>query len=81
MSNKKQPPDPVAAMIAQIRERMDEQGISQSELARRSGIQQPRISDALNGKDEPGARKIARMADAVGCEWRLVDYPRQSISK
>jgi transcriptional regulator with XRE-family HTH domain len=73
MSKKKPPPDPVAAMIAQIRERMESEGISQSELARRSGIQQPRISDAINGKDEPGARKIARMADAVGCVWRLVD--------
>jgi transcriptional regulator with XRE-family HTH domain len=79
MSKKTKPPDPVAAMIAQIRDRMDAEGISQSELARRSGIQQPRISDALNGKDEPGSRKIAKMAAAVGGEWRLVEKTKRPV--
>jgi len=39
-----------AALVSALRERIQEQGWTQSEAARRLGVSQPRISDLMRGK-------------------------------
>lgn len=61
----------VAEMIADIRLRMEEQEITQQELADRCGWKQPLVGAYLTGGKEPGIGNLAKMAGALGCKWRL----------
>ncbi len=49
-----------------LRAAMREKGVSQSALARLTGVQQPTISLILNGKMEPSVTMCETLARAVG---------------
>jgi len=55
-------------MISEIRNRS---GLSQAELARRSGLPRSVVNAYLRGKREPGADALARLAAAGGFELQL----------
>ncbi len=57
-------------LIEQIRAAMESKGITQDELARLSGVTQPRISDILAGKKDPRISTYARLIRGLGlsCE-------------
>jgi transcriptional regulator with XRE-family HTH domain len=40
-------------------------GITQSEIARKTGFTQPQISDYLNGKKIPGERNLRLLAESM----------------
>lgn len=62
----------VAEMLADVRVRMEERGLTQSDVAAACGWQhQVLVSQYLSGAKEPGARNLAKLAAAVGCVWRL----------
>lgn len=67
----------VAELLADIRVRMEEQGVTQVELALRCGWQQGLVSDYFRGKSLPGAANLCKMAEALGCVWRLTPMPEK----
>lgn len=50
-----------------LRKKMRIKGMSGKELAARSGVSEPRISQYLNGKTIPSAAAVARLAFALEC--------------
>lgn len=60
----------IAMQIIELRER---HGLTQAELAERSGIDQGDISRIERGATSPTARTLKRIADALGAELRLVE--------
>lgn len=65
----------VAEMLADIKLRMEDCDMTQADLAQACGWQQSLVSNYLAGKKEPGISNLAKMAEAVGCVWRL--QPRE----
>lgn len=61
----------VAEMLADVKVRMEERGLTQSDVATACGWNQPLVSAYLSGDKEPGIRNLAKLAEAVGCHWRL----------
>jgi hypothetical protein len=61
----------VAEMLADVKLRMDDLGMTQADIADACGWQQPLVSQYLRGEKEPGAKNLAKLAAAVGCVWRL----------
>jgi transcriptional regulator with XRE-family HTH domain len=62
--------DHVAAdLIAQI---LDISGLSQVELARRSGLQAPVLSAYAHGRRQPSLAAVARIARGAGLQLELV---------
>ncbi len=61
-----------AEMIADVRVRMAEQGLTQQDVADRCGWTQPLVAAYLNGRKEPGIRNLTKLAEAVGRVWRLL---------
>lgn len=57
---------------ARIVEAMTAQGVSVTELARRSGVSRSNISAYINGREGVTDTTLDRLAAALGCEWRLV---------
>ena len=57
-----------------LKEELDRQGITQSELERRTGIPDSTLSLILNGKtEEPRGSQIAKIGKALGIPfWRLM---------
>lgn len=53
-------------------------GLSQRDLARRSGVAQPLISAVENGRRQPGADLLLRLLRATGHDLRLVDTVESS---
>ncbi|MDP4013587.1 MAG: helix-turn-helix transcriptional regulator [Candidatus Nanopelagicales bacterium] len=53
-------------------------GLSQAELARRSGIPRTVINAYERGRREPGATALARLAEA--CGQRLTVVPRRRLN-
>lgn len=63
---------------ALIREARRRAGITQAELARRSGISRPTVNAYECGRREPGVEALARLLDAVDLRLavvRPVRYP------
>lgn len=54
-----------------VRERREERGLSQAELAREVGTSQPAIARLEAGGTEPTLRTIARLARALGTVWAI----------
>jgi len=54
-----------------IREARRRAGITQAELARRTGLQQPAIARWENGRAEPSLSTLERLVAACGLELRL----------
>ncbi|MEM8666159.1 MAG: helix-turn-helix transcriptional regulator [Planctomycetota bacterium] len=61
----------VAEMIAAIKVKMQTEGMTQEDMAESCGWNQSLVAKYLTGKAEPGSRNLAKMADALGCRWRL----------
>ncbi len=62
-----------AEMITAIRVRMADTAMTQQDLADSCGWQQPMVAAYLTGKKSPGLENLARIAEALGCQWRLVE--------
>jgi ribosome-binding protein aMBF1 (putative translation factor) len=60
----------LATQLIGLREK---RGLSQSELARRTGIHQTEISRIERGSGNPTERTLLRLADALGADLQLVD--------
>lgn len=54
-----------------VKEIKDRSGLSQAELARRSGLPRSVVNAYLRGSREPGADALARLAAAGGLELQL----------
>lgn len=67
--------DGVARMLAELRVRMEEQGLTQTDVAERCGWQSTLVAAYLAGKKEPGAGNLVKLAAAVRCDWRLTPAP------
>jgi uncharacterized protein len=62
-------------LVRQLRERAD---VSQMELAERSGVAQPAISDYERGRKEPSLSTLQRLAAAVDLELAISYRPTPS---
>jgi ribosome-binding protein aMBF1 (putative translation factor) len=60
----------LAMQIAQLRER---RGLTQSDLAAATGIDQADVSRIERGSANPTERTLGRIAEALGAELRLVE--------
>lgn len=61
----------VVEMLAAIRLRMVEIGITQEQLADGLGWSTSQVSFYLTGAREPGTGNLAKIASYLGCRWRL----------
>jgi transcriptional regulator with XRE-family HTH domain len=57
-----------------------ESGLSQAELARRSGVTRSVLSAYARGRRQPGVDALARIAAAAGLEVRIARCPGQQSS-
>lgn len=62
----------IVDLLGEMQKAIAEQGITQSELANRTGLTQPNISAMLAGKFTPRADMLERLANAVGLKLKLV---------
>ena len=60
-------------LAVQVMERRELLGLTQIELADKTGIDQGDISRIERGSVFPNERTLLRLADALGAEWRMVD--------
>lgn len=65
----------VAEMLADVQVKIQDQKLSQQDVANACGWPQSLVSAYLNGTKEPGAKNLAKLATAVGCVWRLTPAP------
>lgn len=61
----------VAEMLADIRLRIQDLGITQDEVAHRVGWPASLLSAYLTGEKQPGIGNLAKLAAALDCVWRL----------
>lgn len=59
-------------LAAQVLQRRRELGLTQKQLAGRVGIHQSEVSDIERGAASPGYRTLAKLADGLDAEFRLV---------
>ena len=60
-------------LAVQVMERREFLGLTQIELAEKTGIDQGDISRIERGSIFPNEKTLLRLADALGAEWRLID--------
>lgn len=58
----------ISAFTNDVARLMSEQGISQSELARRLGVSRARVSQLMQHRSSPSLRTMVEVADALGCD-------------
>lgn len=61
----------ISAFTNDVARMMDEQGVSQSELARRLGVSRARVSQLMQHKSSPTLRTMVEVAAALGCDVSL----------
>lgn len=61
----------VVEILADLRLRIKDLGLTQTEVASRCGWPQSQVAAYLNGLKEPTLGNLAKLAAAVGCVWRL----------
>ena len=66
-------PTPAAAFAAAVRAAMDEQGLTQSELAERVSLTKSRIGAILRGRYAPTIETAVRFAEALGVDPTELD--------
>jgi transcriptional regulator with XRE-family HTH domain len=59
-------------LAMQVIERREALGLTQAELAEKTGVDQADISRVERGSGNPTERTLVRLADALGAEWKLV---------
>lgn len=57
-----------AAFSEKVQSLMKSRGLTQAELAAKTGVGQPAISNILNRRSRPQRRTIVRLADALGVD-------------
>lgn len=62
----------IGSEISRVRK---ERGFSQLDLAGKVGITQQQLSNYETNTRSPSKGKLQKIADALGCEWRLLDKP------
>jgi ribosome-binding protein aMBF1 (putative translation factor) len=60
-------------LAVQVMERRELLGLTQIELAEKTGIDQGDISRIERGSILPNEKTLLRLADAFAAEWRLID--------
>lgn len=60
------------SLAMQVIERREQLGLSQTELAEKTGIDQADISRIERGSGNPTEKTLTRLAEALGAEWKLV---------
>ena len=60
-------------LAVQVMERRELLGLTQTELAQKTGIDQGDISRIERGSIFSNEKTLLRLADALGAEWRMVD--------
>jgi ribosome-binding protein aMBF1 (putative translation factor) len=60
-------------LAVQVIVRREQLGLTQTELAEKTGIDQGDISRIERGSIYPNEKTLLRLADALGAEWRMVD--------
>ena len=63
------------SFLAQLRR---EKGMTQKELAERTGIDQADISKLENGTRNPSLKLLKRLADGMGMDLKLVFTPKKN---
>jgi transcriptional regulator with XRE-family HTH domain len=58
----------ITAYTNQLTQFMDQQGMSQSELARRLGVSRARVSQLMQHASSPTLRTMVEVANALGCD-------------
>lgn len=64
-------------MVALCRARADE-GLTQEQLAERTGIRQSEISKIENGERNPSIKLLQRLADGLGMTLKVSFEPKES---
>ena len=60
-------------LAVQVMERRELLGLTQAELAEKTGINQGDISRIERGLNFPNEKTLLLLADALGAKWRMVD--------
>ena len=68
---------PLETVSANIRRELAARQWTQSELARRAGMPQPRISEVLACRFDPSLRKLEKIANALGITVSALLMPIQ----
>jgi transcriptional regulator with XRE-family HTH domain len=69
----KAPPGPLSLAVARILSAtMEADGVSKSELARRSGIQRTMASDIVRGLQQADIEQVQALSEALGLNWITV---------
>jgi transcriptional regulator with XRE-family HTH domain len=63
--------DAILKFTIRLHQRMQEQGISKTELARRLGVSQPYITRVLKGSDNLTVGTMVKLARAVGASLQI----------
>ena len=58
----------ISAFTNEIARIMSDQGVSQSELARRLGVSRARVSQLMQHRSSPTLRTMVQVASALGCD-------------
>lgn len=61
---------PCPTLPPALRRMMAERGLTQTELAKRTGVPQPKISEYLSGRTEPTITTLGRLLDGMGATAR-----------
>lgn len=61
---------PCTALPGALRRMMEERGLSQSDLSRRTGVPQPKISEYLSGRTEPTLSTLGKLLEGMGATAR-----------
>ncbi len=70
----------VAEMIAEIRLRIEDSGLTQSEVAARCGWPASLLSGYLTGQKLPGMENLAKLAHTLGFRWRMIPEKKSEKS-
>ena len=71
----------ISAFTNEIARLMTDQGLSQSDLARRLGVSRAHVSQLLQHKSSPTLRTVVEVATALGCEVTLGVAPDGAPSR
>ena len=68
----------ISAFTNDLARLMTDQGVSQSELARRLGVSRARVSQLMRHKSSPTLHTMVEVANALGCDVSPGLAPRES---
>lgn len=66
-------------IIQNLKRAMQNQGVTNAELARRMDVHPQAVSRWLNAHVSPSKDVLESMAEALGCEWVLNDVPESEM--